>query len=321
MSKQHIFHLQMFNEASSARTDASGFTPLSQTILDVYSKEIEFEAQPVLRFEQFAVKKVDLSSAPGLTIKITAYDNLTPGGRLDEGVAMTTQELSTSQKDISVYEYGNAIAVTELLLQASFDDVMSSSARLLGLDYAKTVDTLLRDTVLDCNSVVLAGDHTSREDLTDTDLFDSTVVKDAVEILATNNAGKYNNDYYVCFIHPHHARGIRDDSEFQNVTAYGKQYAGEIGRIHDVVFIETTQMPYNDQTESEEANDDSGTLAFNVYKAVMFGENAYGFAVALPVEMRDGGVEDFGRIHKLAWYAIFGAGILHDDNIVRIETR
>lgn len=321
MSKQHIFHLQMFNETSSARTDASGFTPLSQTILDVYSKEIEFEAQPVLRFEQFAVKKVDLSSAPGLTIKITAYDNLTPGGRLDEGVAMTTQELSTSQKDISVYEYGNAIAVTELLLQASFDDVMSSSARLLGLDYAKTVDTLLRDTVLDCNSVVLAGDHTSREDLTDTDLFDSTVVKDAVEILATNNAGKYNNDYYVCFIHPHHARGIRDDSEFQNVTAYGKQYAGEIGRIHDVVFIETTQMPYNDQTESEEANDDSGTLAFNVYKAVMFGENAYGFAVALPVEMRDGGVEDFGRIHKLAWYAIFGAGILHDDNIVRIETR
>jgi len=327
MSKEREFDLQLFaydaagGNVSTAVATGTQFAPLSQTILDVYSKELEFEAQPVMRFEQFAVKKTDLSSAPGLTIKITAYDNLVPGGQLTEGVAMTTQELSTSQIDITVYEYGNAIAVTELLLQASFDDVMGSAAKLLGMDYAKVVDSLLRDTVLACTNVVLAGKRDSRVDLEVGDLFDSAVVKDAVEILATNNAGKYANDYYVCFIHPHHARGVRDDSEFQNVTAYGKQYAGEIGRIHDVIFIETTQMPITDKTESEEAAGDPGTLDHNVYKSVMFGENAYGFAVALPVEMRDGGIEDFGRLHKLAWYAIFGAGILTDDNIVRIETR
>lgn len=306
---------------TTARADGTGFYTLSQTILDVYSKEIEFEAQPVMRFEQFAVKKTDLSSAPGLTIKITAYDNLDPGGQLTEGVAMSTQELSTSQIDITVYEYGNAIAVTELILQASFDDVMSSAAKLLGMDYAKVVDNLLRDTALACTNVVLSGGKSDRASLLEADLFDSAVVKDAVEILATNNAGKYNNDYYVCFLHPHHARGVRDDTEFQNVTAYGKQYAGEIGRIHDVIFIETTQMPVTDKTEAEEAAGDPGTLTYDVYKAIMFGENAYGFAVALPVEMRDGGIEDFGRIHKLAWYAIFGAGILQDNNLVRIETR
>ena len=311
----------MSGTVSSARANDETYTPLSNTILDVYSKEIEFLAQPVMRFEQFAVKKTDLSAAPGLKIQMTVYNNLDLGGQLTEGVSMTTQKLSTSQSEISVYEYGNAVAVTELLLQASFDDVMSSAAKLLGMDYAKVVDTLLRDTALGCTQVVYAGEAENRSALGEEDLFDSEVIKDAVEVLATQNAGKYNNEYYICFIHPHQARGIRSDSEFQNVTAYGKQYAGEIGRIQDVVFIETTQIPKTKQTEAEEEAGNDGTLSYDVYKSVMFGENAYGFAIALPVEMRDGGIEDFGRIHKLAWYAIFGAAILNDENIVRIETR
>lgn len=284
---------------------------LTQTILDVYSKEIEFHAQPVLRFTQFAVQKTDLQAQSGLTVKVTIYDNLAMGGALTENTPIGTQALSTSQKEISVKEFGNAVAVTELLLQASFDDVMGSAAKLLGMDYAKVVDNELKTTVLGGTQVVYANGKTARADLTAGDVMDSAVIKDGVEVLATNNAGKYNNDYYVTFIHPHHARGIRDDNEFMNVTSYGKQYAGEIGRIHDVVFIETTQMPILATAT---------TTGESVYQAVMFGENAYALAIALPVEMRDGGIEDFGRVHKLAWYAIFGTGILQDANIVRIET-
>jgi N4-gp56 family major capsid protein len=284
---------------------------LTQTILDVYSKEIEFHAQPVLRFTQFAVQKTDLQAQSGLTVKVTIYDNLAMGGALTENTPIGTQALSTSQKEISVKEFGNAVAVTELLLQASFDDVMGSAAKLLGMDYAKVVDNELKTTVLGGTQVVYAGGKTARNLIAEGDVFTGKEVKDGVEVLSTNNAGKYNNDYYVTFIHPHHARGIRDDAEFMNVTSYGKQYAGEIGRIHDVVFIETTQMP---------VLAGAGATGADVYQAVMFGENAYALATALPVEMRDGGIEDFGRVHKLAWYAIFGTGILQDANIVRIET-
>jgi N4-gp56 family major capsid protein len=285
---------------------------LTQTILDVYSKEIEFHAQPVLRFTQFAVNKTDLQAQSGLTVKVTIYDNLAMGGALTENTPIGTQALSTSQKEISVKEFGNAVAVTELLLQASFDDVMGSAAKLLGMDYAKVVDNELKNTVLGGTQVVYANGKTARDQIADGDVYTSKEVKDAVEVLSTNNAGKYNNDFYVNFIHPHHARGIRDDAEFMNVTSYGKQFAGEIGRIHDVVFIETTQMPM--------ISNGNATTPADVYQSVMFGENAYAFAIALPVEMRDGGIEDFGRVHKLAWYAIFGTGILQDANIVRIET-
>jgi len=287
---------------------------LTQTILDVYSKEIEFFAQPVLRFAQFAVKKTDLQATAGLTVKVTIYDNLAMGGKLVENVPIGTKTLSTSQKEISVTEFGNAVAVTELLLQASFDDVMGSAAKLLGLDYAKVVDKELMTTTLSGTQVIYAGGRTSRATLTTADKFASKEIKDAVEVLSTQNAGKYMADHYVTFVHPHHSRGLRDNAEFHEVTAYGKQYAGEIGKIHDVVFIETTQMPIIP------AGTGGAPVGVSVYQAVMFGENAFALATALPVEMRDGGIEDFGRVHKLGWYAIFGTGILQDNNIVRIET-
>ena len=57
-----------------------------------------------------------------------------------------------------------------------------------------------------------------------------------------------------------------------------------------------------------------------VYQAVMFGEYSSGHAVGLNVELRDNGVQDFGREHALAWYAIWGQGLLEANNIVVIET-
>lgn len=302
----------MANAYASARANTGGFVPLTQTILDVFSKDILFHAQPVLRFEQFAVKKTDLQAQPGLTIKMTVYNNLNLGGKLTENTPIETQALSASQREITVYEYGNAVSVTELLLQATFDDTMANAAKLLGMDYAKTLDKELRDTVLAGTQVVYPNGKSARNTLAVSDTFTGAVIKDVIEVLSTNNVGKYQNDHYVMFIHPHHARDVRDDSEFMNVSQYGKQYAGEIGRIDDIVFIETTQMPKLAGAGA------GGTV--DVYQAVAFGENAYGVATALPVEMRDGGVEDFGRIHKLAWYSIFGVAILEDTNIVRIET-
>ena len=285
-------------------------TNLSQAVLTVYSKEIMFHAQPVLRYAQFATKKTELGVTPGLKITFMRYNNLTPGGVLDENEPMTTQALSASQIHIEVKEYGNAIKVSELLLQSSFDDVLASGARLLGLDYAQVVDTMFRDVVLASPNVYYANNKASRDAITEDDLFSSTAVKDLVEILETKNVRKYNGDAYICFIHPHQARGLKDDPDFKNAKDYGAIYAGEIGRVDDVIFISTTQQPIVEQGEGKP----------NIYRGVIFGDNAYGWAEALPVEMRDGGIVDFGRQHSLAWYSIMGAGQIESDNILVFET-
>ena len=298
--------------------DMTTTTSLSQAVLTVYSKDIMFHAQPVLRYAQFATKKTELGVTPGLKITFMRYNNLDLGGALEEDTPMGTQALTASQVHIEVKEYGNAVKVSELLLQSSFDDVLASGARLLGLDYAKVVDIMFRDVVLASPNVYYAGDVADREALADNSdgkaEFNSAVIQDAVEILETKNVRKFNGDAFICFIHPHQARTLKDDPDFKNAKDYGAIYAGEIGRVDDVIFISTTQQPVIEVTPSE--GDD-----FKVYQAVMFGDNAYGWAEALPVEMRDGGIEDFGRSHSLAWYSIMGAGIIEEDNILILETR
>ena len=293
-------------------------TSLSQAVLTVYSKDIMFHAQPVLRYAQFATKKTELGVTPGLQITFMKYNNLNLGGELQEGTPMGTQALTASQVNIQVKEYGNAVKVSELLLQSSFDDVLASGARLLGLDYAKVVDIMFRDTVLTSLNTYYAGGVATRQALADNSNgkaeFNSDVIQDAVEILETKNVRKFNGDAYICFIHPHQARTLKNDPDFKNAKDYGAIYAGEIGRVDDVIFISTTQQPVDTVTP------DQGD-AFKVYQAVIFGDNAYGWAEALPVEMRDGGIEDFGRSHSLAWYSIMGSGIIEADNILILETR
>ena len=301
----------------------------TDAVRTVYSKEIEFKALPNMRFLQFATVKTELGVEPGLTISMLTYDNLVLGGALTEMTSMQTQALSGSTKQITVSEYGNAVAVSELLVQSSFDDIMASATTLLGRDYAMVVDCELRDVALSGTNRVYASKGTekvtSREGITAECIMKVSTVKDAIEILSTNNAPKAaGGAYWICFVHPHQSRGLRDDSAWINASNYGapeQLFTGEIGRIDDCRFIETTLMCNGAAAESDPAYDaELKAGAVPVYQSVLFGDAYYGIAFSLPVELRDNGVEDFGRKRSLAWYAIFGVGKLHDQYGVVIET-
>jgi N4-gp56 family major capsid protein len=279
---------------------------------------------PILRFEQFAVKKTELGVAPGLTVNFMRYNNLPSATPLVEGIRMQTAALTASQYSITVSEHGFAVSVSELLLNASFDDVMASASRLLGRNMAIYLDTQARDTLMTGTSVVYGYDRSTAAAgvndwynpgtpgaagtvVTGRNFYLSThSIKDAVETLASKNMPRLG-ETYVCFVHPHQSRKLRDTPEFIEVSKYaapGNFMIGEIGRLYDVVFIETTQVVQNN----------------GVYDAIMIGDNAFGHAISLPVELRDGGILDFGREHALAWYSIWGLGKITDDAIVRVRT-
>lgn len=304
---------------------------LSAAIQTIWSKEILFQSMPILRFEQFAVKKTELGVQPGLQINFMRYNNLGSASQLVEGVRMQTNALSASQFSITVAEHGYAVAVSELLLNASFDDVMASASRLLGRNMALYLDESARNTLLQATSVIYGYDKlvggsitrispydkgaaaANRAGLTGTFDFTSALVKDAVETLATKNVPRLG-ETYVSFVHPHQSRRLRDDPEFIEVTKYaapGNFMLGEIGRLNDVVFIETTQV----KTLGVGAGG-----ASSGYQSIFLGDNAFGHAISLPVELRDGGILDFGREHALAWYAIWGLGLITDQAVVIAET-
>jgi len=410
---------------------ATGSTMLGPAIQTIWSKEILFQSMPVLRFEQFAVKKTELGTMPGLTVNFMRYNNLPmPSGPLVEGVRMKTHAITANQYAITVAEQGFAVAVSELLLNASFDDVMASASRLLGRNMALYMDAQARATLQRASSVVFGYGKptainvgygvyepgTPATGLTQVTTSGGTgsvaddfyltphAIKDAVEVLASKNIPRLG-ETYVAFIHPHQSRRLRDTPEWIEVTKYaapGNFMLGEIGRLNDVVFIETTQIaaplsgaadiadpwpqlpggavstptpsaydwrgtalgvtaaqisaggtgtpagyaPTTDDawpdidldpsTAGTQATAGPATLipgetalpgwgepwgpTGGVYEAIMLGDNAFGHAISLPVELRDGGVLDFGREHALAWYSIWGWGVVTDSSVVKIIT-
>ena len=365
-------------QLAGAPTAYSGSnSSLNQAIQTIWSKEILFQAMPILRFEQFAVKKTELGVAPGLRVNFLRYKNFgidpTP---LTEGVRMTTNALTAEQIAITVAEHGYAVAVSELLLNASFDDVMASASRLLGRHMAQYLDVQARNTLSAATSAVFGYDRSGVQGVNDwynegdkaTQLSELTgnfklstgAVKDAALTLAGKNIPRLG-ETYVMFIHPKQSRDIRSNPEFIEVTKYaapGNFMLGEIGRLYDVVFIETTQVrklaasgSYTTSTsvgipasqvevpvkantapgsggnpESADYTAEAGYLtsasgnSADAYEAIMIGDNAFGHAISLPVELRDGGVLDFGREHALAWYAIWGLGVITDQAIVKVYT-
>ena len=340
-AKKRLFSKLFMNvnaEVASTLNTATNTSQPNQQQLDnairtVYSKEIEFKALPNMRFFQFATIKTELGTQPGLTIEMLTYDNIKLGGKLKEGVRLGGQAMSSSLKSITVTEYGNAITTSELLLHASYDDIMATATTLLGRDYAIVMDCELRDTACSGTNVVYASKAngekvTERTALDDSCVMKVSTIKDAIEILATFNAPKYNNTSWICFVHPHQSRGLRDDSAWINASHYGapeQLFSGEIGKVDDTRFIETTILkngcaPEGDPAYCLELQKGQAENKTNVYQSVIFGDKYYGLAVGLPVELRDGGVTDYGRERGLAWYSIFGTGILHDNYGVVIET-
>lgn len=403
----------------------TGSTMMGPAIQTIWSKEILFQSMPVLRFEQFAVKKTELGTMPGLTVNFMRYNNLPiPSGSLVEGVRMKTHAITANQYAITVAEEGFGVAVSELLLNASFDDIMASASRLLGRNMALYMDNQARASLQRASSVVFGYAKPTAINVgygvyepglpaanvaavTNGGVLPTTPyfltphsVKDAVEVLATKNVPRLG-ETYVCFVHPHQSRRLRDTPEWIEVTKYaapGNFMLGEIGRLDDVVFIETTQigapvgtdittgspvankqyqiLPGGNVTTPNPTNPDwrgtslgdpgdtapgSGGNPFAdlavpagagagadtppgsvdtypsaistpgwgapwgpssgvAYEAIMLGDNAFGHAISLPVELRDGGVLDFGREHALAWYSIWGWGVVTESSVVKIVT-
>ena len=367
------------SQLAGAPTAYSGAnSSLNQAIQTIWSKEILFQAMPILRFEQFAVKKTELGVAPGLRVNFLRYKNFAVDpSPLTEGVRMTTNALTAEQIAITVAEHGYAVAVSELLLNASFDDVMASASRLLGRHMAQYLDVQARNTLSAATSAVFGYDRTgitggaftnydegsvatAISDLDGNHKLTTGAIKDAALTLAGKNIPRLG-ETYVQFVHPKQSRDLRSNPEFIEVTKYaapGNFMLGEIGRLYDVVFIETTQVKklaasaaYTTSTsvgvpadqysvpvkantapgsggnpESADYTAEKGYLtsasgnSADVYESIMIGDNAFGHAISLPVELRDGGVLDFGREHALAWYSIWGLGVITDQAIVKVYT-
>lgn len=323
-------------QETGTELDSGTAVKLINSLSPVLSKEILFMSEPVYTFYNFAARKTELLVSPGNEIRMLTYNNLKISEPLEEGKHIKTQTLSSSVKKITVVEHGTAVMITEAAIRFSFVNELEIAIRQLSRNYVMTIEKELRDVAVKggVGTSKIFGRQkggaklTDRAELaTDVNTLTVTTIKDAVEVLATNNAPKVNGQYYICICSPHQARTLRDDPEWIDASHYGAPeqiFNGELGRIEDVRFIVTTMMPSGAVGENELGYvadlKGAGKDGVDVYQAVIFGEDYYALAESLAPEIRTDDTEDFGREVKIAWYGIWGTDVLNPTHGVVVET-
>jgi N4-gp56 family major capsid protein len=125
----------------------------------------------------------------------------------------------------------------------------------------------------------------------------------------------------VCIAHPDATFDLTSDAEWINASQYAGStqiFEGEIGRIHGVRFIETTNA---------KKYAGAGAAGVDVFAAMFLGQNAYGI---IPLEgmnlqsffkpLGSAGVADpLDQRWSMGWKVGFTAKILNDLFMLRLE--
>ena len=247
MEKKLDMNLQVFAEANTQTTGG-----LSAEMKTYYGMELLENAKPQLVHNQFAATK-GLPTGGGKTVewrKFGAFDKaLTP---LTEGVTPDGSGISVSYITKELAQYGDYTTVSDMLDLTAIDDVVLEITDRHGANMGLTLDTVTRNEIQQGNQVIYAPklgangaktEVTSRAELDSSCKMTSELVAKAATQLKKMNAPTFDGKY-VCIIHPSVAFDLRQDEAWIAAHQYAaatELFSGEIGELHGVRFVETTE--------------------------------------------------------------------------------
>ncbi len=209
-----------------------------------YDKRLIQFAKPNLVHDQFGQKR-PIPKNGGKTIEFRSFSSLpkalTP---LTEGVTPDGENLTVEQISASVNQYGSYVTTTDMLNMTAIDNIVVETSEVLGDQAGRTLDTVVREYLNAGSSVQYAdGSKHSRSQLIASDTLSVKAIQRAVATLKKNNAKPFADGSFVAIIHPSVAHDLMRDPEWKDVSQYNpaEWYAGEIGRIAGVRFVETTE--------------------------------------------------------------------------------
>lgn len=313
-----IMNLRLFDTPKNT-TESSGMTAEMKTF---YSKYLIENAKPALVYDQFG-QKHNIPKNGGKTIEFRKYSPLpkatTP---LTEGVTPAGQALTVSTVTATVKQYGDFVPLTDMLLLTAIDNNLVQALDLLGAQAGATLDTVTREILMGGTSVQYAeGQVSSRAALTANHKLTVKAIRLAARFLKKQNAPKIDGGY-VAIIHPDIAYDLQDDEAWKDWNKYttsDKMFNGEIGKIANVRFVETTEAKIFAK---------AGASNQDVYATLVLGANAYGTTnieggglETIVKQLGSGGTEDpLNQRGTAGWKATKTAVRLVEQFMVRIET-
>ena len=331
-------YVNAYTGEKTAFPEGGGMTASMKTF---YDTELLENARPELIHTQFARKQA-LPAGRGKTVEWRKWNTLEDAGALTEGVIPTGQKFGQSAVTQAITQYGTYVSVSDQLELHAIDDVILGAAEELGASAGTTQDKLVRNVVVAgtnvqyCDKVGTNGAHTavtSRAGLDTTAKLTPDEVNKAVTLLKKLKAPKIDGKY-VAIIHPSVAYDLRSSDAWVEAHKYAgitELFTGEIGELHGVRFIETTEAKvFNGEgcpvkTAADESN---GTPAeyYSVYATLFLGKDAYGM-----IDPEGGNMEmiikDKGQVggplnqfSTLGYKFSSAAKILYQDRMVRVES-
>ena len=304
---------------------------LSPEMKTFYDKALLYAAQAQLVHHQFGQKR-PIPKNGGKTIEFRKFTPLakalTP---LTEGVTPAGNQLDVTAITATVSQYGDFIALSDVLELTAIDNVVLETTKLLGDQAGLTMDTIVRDILVAGTNVMYApkinastGAETpvvSRANLDATAVLTVDLVQQVVARLRAVNTPRINGSY-VAIIHPFAEYDIMRDPEWIDPHTYKDTtnlYEGEIGMISGVRFVESTEAKIWRGTGCP--------TNLSVFGTLFFGENAYGVTdveggglqTIVKQKGSAGTADPLDQRSSVGWKAIETAEILMQPYMIRVE--
>ena len=268
--KDNLFlrHLQIFADAGSVVNTTTGtadayngnVTPsaaMSSTMKTYYDTDLLENARPRLIFTQLG-KSQFLPAGHGDNVewrKWNTFDKaLVP---LQEGVIPTGQKFGQSAISVGVKQYGDFAAISDRLDVHAVDKVILGASEEMGAAGGETADTLVRNELCTGTSVMYADTIGSSGEVESTPMYryelkadnnrmTPDTVNKAYTFLKKQKAPFYEGNKYVAVIHPSVTYDLRSHPDWIEAHKYANTaeiFEGEIGELHGVRFVESTEAP------------------------------------------------------------------------------
>ena len=320
--------LQMFANASTQLQNTTKTTGMSAEMKTYYEKRLIDQAEPALVHDQFG-DKYPIPANGGKTIEFRKYDSLpkatTP---LTEGVTPDGKALNVTTITAEVKQYGDWVPITDTLKLTAIDNNIVQATKIIASQAGRTMDSVVRDILAGGTNVIYApkvadGVETEvkrRAGLDGTSQLTSKLIMKAATQLKAMNADPIGESY-VAIIHPYVSYDLRNDPAWIDVHKYAQPdeiYNGEIGKLHGVRFVETSEAKIWKGTGCP--------AGLAVFATLILGAHAYG-----TTEIEGGGLEHIvkqlgygddplNQRASVGWKGMRAAERLVEQYMVRIES-
>lgn len=237
-----------------------------------YEKVLITRLLPELNFYKDAVKK-KLPKNAGQTINFRKFNSLTaPSESLTEGKTPDGNDLNITQIEAKVAQEGDYVVISDMVQMTGKDPVLTETAELLGEEAGLLVDNRIQEKLALGTNVYYAGGATTRSGLESAQVKTLTVddIKKIVRALKNANAKRFPDGYYHAQIDPDMSYDIMSLDGWMDVAKYAKpenMLKGEIGRMHGIRFMETTNIKKVDSS--------AGASKIEIHQAYVYGKGAY----------------------------------------------